>query len=246
LEDLLGAEGSDDVWDCVTWEGNRRAQRREFMALSLRDKILRLEEMEQVGRVVSERAGQVTGAPAEAARDLLRHTLATLAYRGENVFRDAPSDFARLRVAESSRTPGENLVHLGDLLAWVAHLATGKHLWRMVPPGDWDADVARFFGIARARRRACLYSVVLGCGAGGVSGPGCRRVDARRSDRHAAADGRGAGTRRKLCARGDPDRGRGTDVRGPENGVLRTLPALCALAGDTGCRRPNPGSSADD
>ena len=32
-----------------------------------------------------------------------------------------------------------------DLLDWATWLARGEHRWNNSTPGDWDADVARFF-----------------------------------------------------------------------------------------------------
>ena len=76
---------------------------------------------------------------------LLRHTIATLAYRGAKVLRGAPADFAHFRAAEGTRTPGEILAHMGDLMDWALGLAEGRHAWRDSPPGAWDDDAARFF-----------------------------------------------------------------------------------------------------
>src|SRR5689334_5577645 len=88
------------------------------------------------------------------ARDLLRHTVATLAYRGGKALRDVPDGFSAFRVASGSRSPGEILAHIGDLLDWANWLAKGEHKWRNTPPGTWDADVARFFdGLARFDRQ---------------------------------------------------------------------------------------------
>ena len=60
---------------------------------------------------------------------LLRHTLATLAYRGGKALRGAPPEFAGFRAGPQTRTPGEILAHLGDLLDWAAKLADGKPEW---------------------------------------------------------------------------------------------------------------------
>jgi len=48
-------------------------------------------------------------------RTLLRHALATLAYRGGKAIRGAPPSFADYRCGETSRTPGKILAHVGDL-----------------------------------------------------------------------------------------------------------------------------------
>jgi hypothetical protein len=79
------------------------------------------------------------------ARQLLRHTLATLAYRAGKDFRGAPATFSDFRVGETSRTPAQIVAHLGDLFDWALSLAKGKHQWRESPPLDWDSAVTRFF-----------------------------------------------------------------------------------------------------
>jgi hypothetical protein len=90
----------------------------------------------------------------EPARALLRHTLATLAYRGGKALRDAPAGFGSFRVGATSRTPGEILAHIGDLLDWALELAEGRHVWREATPLSWDREVDRFFtGLARLDAR---------------------------------------------------------------------------------------------
>lgn len=82
---------------------------------------------------------------ADSARELLRHTVATLAYRGGKVLRDAPSGFASLRISQKTRTPVEILAHIGDLLDWALWLAQGEHRWNASVPQTWEHEVARFF-----------------------------------------------------------------------------------------------------
>jgi hypothetical protein len=81
---------------------------------------------------------------------MLRHTLATLAYRADKVLRDAPSDFGSFTVGPTSRTPAEILAHMGDLMDWAAGLAVGSHRWDPKPPAVWADDVARLFAGMRA------------------------------------------------------------------------------------------------
>jgi hypothetical protein len=83
--------------------------------------------------------------PCESARDLFRHTLATLAYRGGNAFRGLPDAFSDFRVAPGSRSAGEILAHIGDLLDWALITAREKNVWRESTPQEWDRDVERFF-----------------------------------------------------------------------------------------------------
>jgi hypothetical protein len=81
----------------------------------------------------------------DSARDLLRHTVATVAYRGGKTVRDAPASFAAFRVANGSRAPAEILAHVGDLFDWALSLAEGQHEWHDSAPLPWSEEVARFF-----------------------------------------------------------------------------------------------------
>jgi hypothetical protein len=80
----------------------------------------------------------------EPTRSLLRHTLATLAYRGAKAMRDAPEGFADYRAGPTLRTPVEILAHVGDLLDWAIGLADGRHEWRDAAPRPWEEEIARF------------------------------------------------------------------------------------------------------
>lgn len=78
-------------------------------------------------------------------RELFRHTLATLAYRGGKTLRDAPAGFADFRAGEGLRTPGQILAHMGDLLDWALSMAAGRQKWQDSKPLPWDEEVGRFF-----------------------------------------------------------------------------------------------------
>ena len=78
-------------------------------------------------------------------RQLLRHALATVAYRGGKAVRDAPAGFAGVRAGDTSRTAGEILAHVGDLFDWALTLAQGTQVWRDSTALAWDREVARFF-----------------------------------------------------------------------------------------------------
>ncbi len=84
------------------------------------------------------------------ASDLLRHTVATLAYRAGKALRGAPSDFASFKASPATRTPAEILAHMGDLLDWALVLANAKHDWHDSAPLPWDEEVARFFRALQA------------------------------------------------------------------------------------------------
>jgi hypothetical protein len=92
-----------------------------------------------------------------SARELLRHTIATLAYRGGKALRGAPETFTSFRVAPSSRTPGQILAHVCDLMDWAFWMAQGEQRWHNSTPSDWDADVDRFF-VALQKFDECLAS----------------------------------------------------------------------------------------
>jgi hypothetical protein len=77
-------------------------------------------------------------------REMLRHTVATLAYRGGKAVRGAPESFADFRPSETSRTPGQILAHIGDLLDWALSMAQGAEKWRNSKPTSWANDVERF------------------------------------------------------------------------------------------------------
>lgn len=81
----------------------------------------------------------------QTARDLLRHTLATLAYRGGKVVREAPDGFASLSLHPSTRTPLQILAHINDLLDWSLRMASGEYRWTTSTPQPWDDEVTRFF-----------------------------------------------------------------------------------------------------
>jgi hypothetical protein len=76
-------------------------------------------------------------------RELLRHSLATLAYRAGKTLRGAPIEFADFDGAE--RTPRQILAHMGDLFDWALSMAQGSQKWNSVDPLPWDQEIARFF-----------------------------------------------------------------------------------------------------
>jgi hypothetical protein len=83
--------------------------------------------------------------PTDPRREFLRHTLATLAYRGGKTLRAAPPGFATQASEAGGRTPIEILSHIGDLLEWTLHLADGRHVWVEHHSTSWSEAVGRFF-----------------------------------------------------------------------------------------------------
>lgn len=77
-------------------------------------------------------------------RIFLRHTVATLAYRGMKSLRGAPADFGAFRAGPTSRTPLEILAHLADLLEWAHFMARGEQRWPEAVIRSWAEEAARF------------------------------------------------------------------------------------------------------
>jgi hypothetical protein len=77
--------------------------------------------------------------------ELLRHTLATLAYRGGKTMRGAPADFADYRAGGNGRSAGEILAHLADLLDWALSMCEDRQEWHDSHQIAWDDGAARFF-----------------------------------------------------------------------------------------------------
>ena len=86
----------------------------------------------------------------DGSLEMLRHTVATLAYRGAKTMRGAPAEFAAYRSTPDSRTPGEILAHMGDLFDWALGMCDGRHDWHNSPALSWDDGVARFFAALEA------------------------------------------------------------------------------------------------
>jgi hypothetical protein len=77
--------------------------------------------------------------------ELLRHLLATLAYRAAKTLRDPPRSFAHFTGGPGARTPQQIVAHMGDLMGWGLRMVQGETSWRAEGTTDWERDVARFF-----------------------------------------------------------------------------------------------------
>jgi hypothetical protein len=78
-------------------------------------------------------------------RVFLRHTLATVAYRGAKAIRNAGPGFAEHGSAETARTPAKILAHIGDLMGWGLSMAEGRSEWKDSSPLAWEKECERFF-----------------------------------------------------------------------------------------------------
>ena len=82
---------------------------------------------------------------SDPKRELLRHALATIAYRGGKAVRGASESFATFQAAETARSPEKILAHIGDLMDWGLSMANGKREWHDSKPLPWEKEVERFF-----------------------------------------------------------------------------------------------------
>ncbi len=86
---------------------------------------------------------------SDPARQLLRHTLATVAYRGGKALRGSPDHFASFHIGDKTRTPAQILAHVGDLFDWALSIAQGQQAWRDSTPLSWNAEIDRFFAAVK-------------------------------------------------------------------------------------------------
>ena len=71
----------------------------------------------------------------DAKRELLRHIVATIAYRGGKAVRGAPPSFAAFAAGDTTRTPERILAHIGDLFDWQAVPSPCGDAYCSVMPG---------------------------------------------------------------------------------------------------------------
>ncbi len=84
-----------------------------------------------------------------STRDFLRHTVATVAYRGAKAIANAPEGFGDFKSFETTRTPLEILAHIGDLFDWALSMAIGQTVWKTAKPLAWEQESERFFAAVK-------------------------------------------------------------------------------------------------
>jgi hypothetical protein len=87
---------------------------------------------------------------SETSLPLLRHAVATIAYRGGKAIRGVPDGFADFSAGKGMRTPGEILAHIADLFDWATSMTKGKPAWNSGASLPWEEGVKRFFGSIKA------------------------------------------------------------------------------------------------
>ncbi len=86
---------------------------------------------------------------SDPARELLRHSLATVAYRGGKALRGSPDHFGSFHIGDKTRTPAQILAHMGDLLDWALTIAQGQQAWHDSTPLPWNSEIERFFAAVK-------------------------------------------------------------------------------------------------
>lgn len=87
---------------------------------------------------------------SDPQRQLIRHLLATLAYRTAKALRGTPEGFADYQAPGGVKTPVRVLAHMGDLMEWALRMAQGNREWCEVSPLPLDQESQRFFGSLQA------------------------------------------------------------------------------------------------
>lgn len=96
----------------------------------------------------------------DAKNDLLRHFLATLAYRARKIIVGAPENFAVFDAGHGVRRPIEILSHMSDVLVHAhSFFASAQH--REAPLKTWEGEVSRFFATMSALDRSLMLRAKL-------------------------------------------------------------------------------------
>jgi hypothetical protein len=85
---------------------------------------------------------------ANPQRALLRHTVATVAYRAARAVDGATPAFADFDAA--GRRPVQILAHMGDLFDWGLSMVQGSPRWHNSTPLPWAEECSRFFAALAA------------------------------------------------------------------------------------------------
>ncbi len=101
--------------------------------------------------------------PTDPVRAFLRHTVATVAYRGGKAVRGASAAFANFGIGEKPKTPVQILAHIGDLFDWAITLADGAQLWKDSTPLPWEQEVERFHAALRTFDERLASPAPLAC-----------------------------------------------------------------------------------
>ncbi len=87
----------------------------------------------------------MSDAGATETQPIIRHLLATLAYRATRVLKDAPEEFAGFSAGEDVMTPRAMLAHVSMILSFADAQLFGSDFERFGPAPTWEAEVERFY-----------------------------------------------------------------------------------------------------
>ncbi len=104
----------------------------------------------QVAEIAASLSGASAASANDAARTLLRHAVATIAYRFNTAVRQPPEKFGKFRAGPESRSAVEIVAHMADLFDWALSMARGQTVWRESTPMKWVPENARFFAALTA------------------------------------------------------------------------------------------------
>ena len=77
---------------------------------------------------------------------ILRHLVATIAYRASRSLRDAPPRFEDVRLSDNSMCARELVLHITNVLAFALSVVTQTERVRHEPL-DWNGEVNRLYGL---------------------------------------------------------------------------------------------------
>ena len=106
---------------------------------------------------------EIRAQSVDSKREVLRHMVATVAYRCGLAVSDAPDGFAQFSAHETTRTPGEILAHIGDLLEGSLYLSKGEVVYLTSAPLPWKDGIARFFSAVKELDSYLASEAVLAC-----------------------------------------------------------------------------------
>ena len=75
---------------------------------------------------------------------ILRHLIATIAYRASRSLRDAPADFAEVRLSDTGMTAHQLVQHITNVMAFALATVTGRERIRH-DVLDWPEEIDRFY-----------------------------------------------------------------------------------------------------
>jgi hypothetical protein len=81
---------------------------------------------------------------------MLRHAVATLAYRTAKVLREPPAGFEYLRAHPTTRSARQIVAHMADLLEWATRRVDRETDWQASQVKSWQAETARLLMALKA------------------------------------------------------------------------------------------------